>query len=177
MAGAKPSREEMDKLALSLGRIVITCSSLEHAMTMVIAEILSLNEVQERTLVRPMATSAKIALLKRIAKDYLSKDDHKRVAKVTDAIKGAAEHRNDLIHGLYVHSNDEQRTPAVLTFSGADRIKGKPIPITPRELELFIVNVTWLSDELASIRPLFPKIERAPEVSGARPASKRQSGS
>jgi hypothetical protein len=77
---------------------------LEHDLTMVIAEILSLNEVQERTLVRPMATSVKITLLNRIAKDYLTKEDCKQVMSVTDEIKKAADKRNDLIHGLYVHS-------------------------------------------------------------------------
>jgi hypothetical protein len=48
-------------------------------MTMVIAGILSLNEVQERTLVRPMTTSVKVTLLNRIAKDYLSAADCKRM--------------------------------------------------------------------------------------------------
>lgn len=66
---------------------------------------------------------------------------------------------NDLIHGLYVHSR-EDNSPAVLTFSGAARIKGNPLKISPRDLELFIVNLNWLSDELISLRPLFPKIDK-----------------
>lgn len=161
MAKDKPSRQELDQLALSLGRVVVTCSMLEHEMTMVIAEILSLNEVQERTLVRPMATSVKVTLLNRIAKDYLRAEDCKRVTKLTTAIKDAAEKRNDLIHGLYVHSPDDN-TPAVLTFSGAARIKGSPLKVTPRDLELFIVNLNWLSGELISLKPLFPKIDKPP---------------
>ena len=164
MTKDKPSREEMDQLALCLGRVVITCSMLEHGLTMVIAEILSLNEVQERTLVRPTATTVKITLLNRIAKDYLSQDEYKRVTKVTGEIKNAAEKRNDLIHGLYVHASDT-KDAAVLSFSGAARIKGNPIKITPRDLELFIVNINWLIGELSSLRPLFPTIEKAPAAS------------
>ena len=170
-----PSRGEMDQLALSLGRVVITCSMLEHDLTMTIAEILSLNEVQERTLLRPMATSTKLALLNRIAKDFLSKDDCKRVTTVTGNIKDASEKRNDLIHGLYVHS-DADKSAAVLSFSGSARITGKPTALTPRELELFRVNLVWLSDKLISLRPLFPKIERAPKMRGSasnKPRSKQ----
>ena len=145
---------------------------LEHDLTMVIAEILSLNEVQERTLVRPMATSVKITLLNRIAKDYLAKDDCKQVMAVTDEIKKAADKRNDLIHGLYVHSSDK-KSAAVLTFSGAARIKGKPIEQSPRELELFIVQINWVIGELVALRPLFPKIEKVPAASHAPPSKRR----
>lgn len=162
MTNNKPSRQEMDQLALSLGRVVITFAQLEHALTMMIAEVLSLNEVQERTLVRPMATSVKLTLLNRIAKDYLAKADCKKVTKITDGIKDAAEKRNDFTHGLYVHSKDDS-APAILSFSGAYRIKGNPVKITPRELELFIIQINWLVGEIVAVRPLFPKIEKAPE--------------
>ncbi|MGE5513255.1 MAG: hypothetical protein ACM31O_18650 [Bacteroidota bacterium] len=176
MSAQKPSRKEMDQLALSLGRVVITCSKLEHEMTMVIAEILSLNEVQERGLVRPMGTSVKITLLNRIARDYLTDEDCKRVTQITDQIKVASEKRNDLVHGLYVHLA-EKNAPAVLTFSGASRLKGKPMALSPRHLELFIVNLKWLSGELAALRPLFPKLDKPPALrksqtkrSGSKPA-------
>ena len=172
MTDDKTSREYMDQLALSLGRVVITCSQLEHALTMVIAEIMSLNEAQERTLVRPMQTSTKLDLLNRIAQDYLTKADCKRVTQITTSIKKAAGRRNELIHGLYVHSAD-RKTAAVLVFSGAARIKGKPVELAPRDLELLIVEINYLSGELASVRPLFPKIEKAPAMSYAPPNKHR----
>ena len=175
MAKNKPTREEMDQLARSLGRVVIKCSQLEHNLTMVIAEILSLNEVQERTLVRPMATNVKVTLLNRIAKDYLKPNDCKRVTKATSAIKDAAEKRNDLMHGLYVH-HPETLKAAVLSFSGAARIKGNPTTLTPQDLESFIFQVNRLIDEMVDLRPLFPKIEEAPGAShsGSKKKSNRQ---
>jgi hypothetical protein len=157
----RPTREDMDALALSLGRVMIRCSQLEHDLTMHLANVLSLNEVQERALVRQMGTSAKLTLLRRIAKDFLKAADSKRVGEVADLIAKVAERRNDLVHGLYVHDPDDL-SPTVLTFSGAARIRSKPKKVSPRDLELFIVEMNYASGELAAIRALFPMIEKVP---------------
>src|SRR6476659_8675206 len=110
------SRQHLDQMALSLGRLVITCSQLENDLTMTIAEIMSLNEVQERGLVRPMKTSVKLSLLNRLATDFLKSARHQeRVKKVTTAIKNATEARNDLVHGEYVH--DPNKKVAIISFS------------------------------------------------------------
>jgi hypothetical protein len=100
MAKKKVSREEVDLISLSLGRVVITAARLEHELTMTIKHAMRLNEVQERALVRPMATNVKITLLNRLAKDYLAADDAKRVTEVTGNISKAADKRNDLT--LYI---------------------------------------------------------------------------
>lgn len=168
MTKNKPTREEMDQLALSIGRVVIVSSQLEHCLTMVVAGILALNEVQERTLVRPMATNVKLTLLNRIAKDYLKPNDCKRVTKTTGEIKDVAEKRNDLMHGIYVH-HPETLEAAILSFSGAARIKGNPTKITPRDLELFIAEISSLIDRMNALQPLFPKIETAPGPSHSVP--------
>lgn len=158
------SREHLDQMALSLGRVIITCSILEDALTTTIAEIMSLNEVQERSLVRPMTTSVKILLLNRIAADFLNAGDRKRVSSVTKDIKAAAEQRNDLVHGLFVHSH-AKKTAAVLSFSGSARLTGKPTEWTPRGLELLIGEMNDACGRLAALRRLFPKkISKAPGV-------------
>jgi len=167
LAQDQTSRTYLDQIALSLGKMVISCSNLEHDLTMAIAQILSLNEVQERTLVMPMGISGKLTLLNRIAKDYLTKDEYKRVTNITDQIRKAADKRNDLIHGVYVHA-EKDKSAAVLSFAGAARIKGAAVKLEPRELELFIVNLNWLQRELTHSLPLFPKIENAPPGIGRR---------
>ncbi len=136
-----------------------------------LASVPSLNDVQERSLVRQMGTTAKLTLLRRIAKDYLEVADSKRVGQVADLIGKVAEQRNDLVHGLYVHDPDDM-SPAVLTFSGAARIRSKPKKVSPRELELFIVQLNHASKELAAICPLFPVIDKVPPEE-TRPISAR----
>jgi len=131
----RPTKQDVDALALSLGRVIITSARLEHQLTMSLAAILSLNEVQERALLRPMGTSQKVTLLRRIAKGLLLATDSKRVGEIGDLITKIAEQRNDLVHGLYVQDK-EDHSPAVLTFSGAARIRSKPKRLTARELEL-----------------------------------------
>ena len=99
--------------------------------------------------------------MRRIAKDYLSATESKRVGEVGDVIAKVAEQRNDLVHGLYVH-DEEDHSPAVLTFSGAARIRSKPKKLTARDLELLRIEMNHAADELESIRSLFPTLDKVP---------------
>jgi hypothetical protein len=84
----RPTKQDVDALALSLGRVIIMSARLEHQLTMSLAAILSLNEVQERALLRPMGTSQKVMAA-----------DSKLVGDVGTLITKVAEERNDLVHG------------------------------------------------------------------------------
>lgn len=161
---SETSREHLDLMSLALGRLIISCSFMEHALTMTVAGIMDLNEVQERALVRPMATSTKISLLNRIAKDYLKKAEQQRqVAKVLARIKKASEERNDLVHGLYVHDRDDGKV-AIISFSEGSRLRGNPVRWEPKDLEYLRLEMVHLCDELDALKPLFPKIEKAPQI-------------
>jgi hypothetical protein len=119
-----------------------------------------------------MGTSQKVNLLRRIAKDYLSTPDSKRVAEVADLIVKVAEERNDLVHGLYVHDKDDQ-SPVVLTFSGAARIRSRPKKLTPRDLALLQLEMNHAADEMDKIRPLFPVLDKMPdEIAMLKPKRK-----
>jgi hypothetical protein len=148
-----PTKEDMDALAMSVGRVVIASALLEDELTRSLGTILSLNEVQERAILRAMPTSQKVTLLRRIAKEYLSAADSKRVGEVGDLITKVAEERNDLIHGLYIH--DEDYSPVVLTFSGAARIRSKPKKQAAQDLELLRIQMNYIAAEMERIRPLF----------------------
>jgi hypothetical protein len=63
--------------------------------------------------------------------------------------------------GLYVHDKDDH-SPAVLTFSGAARIRSKPKKVTARDLELLRMEMKHAADELDRIRPLFPTLDKVP---------------
>jgi hypothetical protein len=159
---SRPDRESMDELALSLGRVLIASTQLEHSVTVNLASILSFNDVQERAVLRPMPISQKVTLLRRISNDYLSEADCKEVEKVSKLIGKAAEQRNDLMHGLYVHGKDDG-SPAILTFSGAARIRSKPKKLTPRELEFLRLEMIHTMDELDRVRILFPVLAKLPD--------------
>ena len=156
------SREYFDQMALYLGRMVIACSIMENDLTKALAEIMNLNEVQERTLVRPMPTNTKVSLLNRLSVDYLKNPERERIKKITNAIKVAAEKRNDLIHGDYVHTPDKKA--AIVSYSGAARIRGNPVRWTPGDLNVLIREMGRLCEELASLRPLFPVLEKVPTM-------------
>ena len=126
-----------------------------------LATILSLNNVQERAILRPMGTSQKLTLLRRLAKDFLSSADSKRVAEVADLVAKVADERNDLVHGLFVHDK-EDHAPVVLTFSGAARLRSKPKKLSPRDLEFLRIEMNHAADELDKVRPLFPVLDKVP---------------
>jgi hypothetical protein len=148
-----PSKEHIDQLCLTLGQVIIAFTRLEHALTMAIAGILGLSEMQERAVVRPMPSSTKTALLLRWSKHYLRKAGQKQASDTLKRIDDAADKRNDLVHGIYTHKKGEV---VILAFSGGARLTGKPIPWSPRDLALLGVEVDHLRQELETLRGLFP---------------------
>ena len=131
------SEEFINELSRSVGRVVMAFSQIEHELTITIARILKLTQMQERALIRPMSIATKATLLRRLAKDFLSKEDYKTVNKIIKSLEDSAETRNDLAHGFYGY---KKKKFALLAFSGAARFSGQPIAWTPRRLEVFCVE-------------------------------------
>jgi hypothetical protein len=155
------SHAHIERTATCLGRVVMVCSQLEHDLTMAIAQIMELNEVQERSLVRPMATSTKLALVNRLAKDYLARAPLKQVTTLTAKIKDATGKRNDLVHARFGHEN---KKVSVLSYSGPDRISGRATYWTLPALEALVAEMVALRRELVALAPLFPKLQQAPKM-------------
>jgi hypothetical protein len=148
------SREYVDQICLSVGRAIVAFSQLEHAVTMTIAEIFGLSEIQERALVRPMSITNKTSVLRLLARQKIKPDNRKRVLDLLKQIDDAADQRNDLAHGFYGLKNGEF---AILSFSGAAKLTGNAVDWTPRKLGFFVVTLTHLQSELSNVRTLFPK--------------------
>lgn len=171
MTKKQPSKEYLDQLCLSVGKAIVTFAHLEHEITMTIADIFGLTEIQERGLVRPMSIANKTGLLRLLAKQAIKPNERKRVIDALKEIDDAADERNGLAHGFYGHKKGEI---AITSFSGAARLTGNPVRWTPRKLELFVVTLRHLRGEVAHFRPLFPMSLQSPKTHHSKLASEQR---
>lgn len=146
------SREYLDDMARELGRLVISFSQLEHAATMLIAEILELSQVAERALVRPMMIANKLALLRLLCKQHVKPKNREAVVGWIERVAKASERRNDLAHGLYVHKD---RKAFILSFSGGHRLTGNPKRQSAKEIALLSLEVQDIRSEAQQLRDFF----------------------
>jgi hypothetical protein len=160
----QPPKDEADALVKAIGNATVIWSWFDHALTMTLAEILSLTEVQERILIRPMLPRAKSDLLQRLAKEYVHAERQSITDFLEKEIKPAIDTRNELMHSLYVAKDGKALQ---LSFSGKFRIKGQVTPLDAKGLGLFVFEVRYLTEKLPRIRRLFPATlpDKAPELS------------
>jgi hypothetical protein len=148
------SKEYLEQVCLSVGRAIVAFAQLENAVTMTIADIYQLSDVQERSLVRPMSITNKTQVLRLLAKQRIKPPKREVVLTLLKRIEDEAERRNNLAHGFYGHKNGKF---AILSFSGAARLTGNPVAWTPQKLEAFVASLNGLREELSQMRAYFPK--------------------
>jgi hypothetical protein len=148
------SKEYLEQLCLSVGRAIVAFAQLENAVTIIIADIYQLSDLQERALVRPMSITNKTQVLRLLAKQTIKPTGREVVLAILKRIEDEAERRNNLAHGFYGHKNGKF---AILSFSGPARLTGNAVAWTPRKLEAFVQSLTGLRGELSQMRSYFPK--------------------
>lgn len=161
MTEDQTSYQYLDDLALKVGAVIVAFTQLEHTLTVTIAAILDLNDLQERALVRPMSITNKTSLLKLLAKEYTKEPFRGKILKTLKAIEDAADNRNNLAHGFYAHRGNKL---AILSFSGASKLTGKPVAWTVENLKTLLSEIVFLRNEIQELRAHFPAEKPTPKT-------------
>ena len=117
------SVEFLDQFSIQIARVVIAAGHFDDELTATLTSLLDLKPIQEAALVRPMQPRAKLDLLERLSKQFLSDAKHKQFAKYTKAAKATLDERNALIHGSAGHLGGKV---SFRSFTGKYKLTGTP---------------------------------------------------
>lgn len=169
----QPSQEFIADLAKEVGRAIISASTIEHDIGLIMARLLKLTRLQHRTVIIPMSISNKITVLRQLGKEFLPPNDHKTLKTFLDELKRYAEKRNDLAHGFYGIKNGEF---VLITYSGDGRFSGQPVSWTPKDIRLLVEEMKISRNALRSIEAMFPKPLKLPKSRPTIAAFQQASG-
>ena len=82
------SVEFLDQFSIQIARVVIAAGHFDDELTATLTSLLDLKPIQEAALVRPMQPRAKLDLLERLSKQFLSDAKHKQFAKIHEGREG-----------------------------------------------------------------------------------------
>jgi hypothetical protein len=98
--------EPWQQLHLGIGEYVVAFSNMEGSITLAAAEILGHNYSQVAFFSRDMAVGLKTRLVRRVAQTIIPAGDLRdKLISQLNAANDAAEYRNRLLHGAFVHDD------------------------------------------------------------------------
>lgn len=142
------SEDFLDQYSIQIARVVVAAGHYDDALSETIADLLELKPLQEAVLVRPVQPRAKLDTLNRLGKQFLAKDDSKKLSTYVDAAKKTLDERNALIHGSPGHKDGKIM---FRSFTGQYRLTGSPQRWTIQRVSDLATAIIDHSDELAGI--------------------------